>query len=498
MAQDTIFPPELEATSLPPVPENSVPETEQDEDDELEYDAKARIPKLPIREKDLPPIIRENVQVAPHNRKHAVMMAILPMLCVLATRVRLKYPFDKRLHALLLQVLVEAPPSTGKGFTDNLVTQIIDPTLTAHDDAERLKEQLYREKKASRKANETIGDPPKTTIRCLPATTSKTSLNKRADLYKRNLGDYTSFWMYAEELAQLTEAGKQSYSNLRTIMRVAYDLGSKFGQDFASDSSYSAVSDINICSLFCATPNDVDDFMDKRSILGGNVTRNILIQLDDELGSDPAEFKDFTEDQERMVNDMLQTLMADCYSPEGALQPIILLDMKWLEKDIRRWCRKKAEEALKSGNKALDVFRKRSSVSAFRSAALCYYLYLLGYGIDIHKFCNGQVTLPENDLLIIQRLTRKLYRYFCESILSAMMGRWGAKYNELNKKRSDGVDIKPNERLIDQLTAVFTRQQLDLLIKENGNETESRFFLSQWKAKGWIEKIAKNQYRKLI
>ena len=302
MQQDNFFPPEID----------------QEEDDELEYDAKARIPKLPIREKDLPPIIRENVQISPPNRKHAVMMAALSPLCALATRVRLKYPFDKRLHALLLQVIVEAPPSTGKGFTDNLIQQIIDPTLTAHDDAERLKEQLFREKKATRKSNEAIGEPPKTTIRCLPANTSKTVLNKRADLYKRNLGDYTTFWMYAEELAQLTEAGKQSYSNLRTIMRVAYDLGSKFGQDFASDNSYSAVSDINICSLFCATPNDVDDFLDKKSILGGNVTRNILIQLDDELGADPAEFKDLTDSQERMVNDILQEMMADCYSRSGS------------------------------------------------------------------------------------------------------------------------------------------------------------------------------------
>ena len=42
-------------------------------------------------------------------------------------------------------------------------------------------------------ANEAIGEPPKTTIRCLPANTSKTVLNKRADLYKRILGDYTTF-----------------------------------------------------------------------------------------------------------------------------------------------------------------------------------------------------------------------------------------------------------------------------------------------------------------
>lgn len=493
MDNPTTIIPELEGDALPQVLAQS-----DDDDIDLECAPKSKYAKLPLREKDLPPIIRENIQIAPPRRKSAVLMTILSPLCALATRIRLKYPFDKRLHALLLQVIVEAPPSTGKGFTDDLILQIIDPTLTAHDDAERLKEQIFREKKATRKSNEAIGDPPKTTIRCLPATTSKTVLNKRADLYKRNLGDYTTFWMYAEELAQLTEAGKQSYSNLRTIMRVAYDLGSKFGQDFASDNSYSAVSDINICSLFCATPNDVDDYMDKKSILGGNVTRSILVQINDELGADAAEFKDLSEDQQTYIRNILQEMMADCYTSEGALQPTFMLDMKWLEKDIRSWCKKKGDEALQSGNSALDVFRKRSSVSGFRGAALCYYLYLLGRGVDVHAFANGQTQIPEKDLLQIQKNTRKLYKYFSEVILASMMSRWAGKYNDLIKRRNEGASPNPNNRLIDQVTTVFTRQQLDILIKENGNNTESRFFLSQWKAKGWIEKIGKNQYRKLI
>lgn len=496
--------PELEGMALPQVinknqaqnEQQCSPEEDDDDDDDVDYYPSHPVFKLPLRELELPPIIRENVQIAPANRKLAVMMAALAPLCALATRIRLKYPFDKRLHALLLQVIVEAPPSTGKGFTDMLVQQIIDPTLTAHDDAERLKEQLYREKKNSQEKK--LGDPPKTTIRCVPPNVSKTVLNKRADLYKRIMGDYTTFWMYAEELAQLIEAGRQSYSNLRTIMRVAYDLGSKFGLDFASDNSYAAISDINICSLFCATPYDVDDFMDKKSVMGGNVTRTILIQLNDGLGADAAEFKDLTPEQQTRINDILQEMMADCYTEDGTLQPVINLDMQWLEKDIRQWCKRKGKEALKAGDNALEVFRKRSSVSAFRGASLCYYLYLLGMGVDIHDFCNGQTTVDDVKLKHIQRNCIRLYRFMADQILSALMGRWANKYNELNKKRSEGADPTPNKPLIEQLTTTFTRQQLDLLIQQNGNVTESRFFLSQWKSNKWIEKIGKNQYRKLI
>ena len=454
--------------------------------------------KLPFRDSDLPIVIRENVSNAPQSRKEAVLITVAIVLMTLCDRLRFKYPFDKVLHALLAQGIIEAPPSTGKRFVDDIVRQIIDPTLGARDEEQRLIEQKYREKKASRKANEKIGEPPQTTIRCLPAATSKTVLNKRADMYKRVLGDTTTFWMYAEELAQLTDAGHQGYSNLRTILRVAYDLGSKFGQDFASDNSYSAISDINFCCLFCATPNDVDEFFNKRSILGGNVTRVDLIQLNDELGAEPAEFKDMTDDQQATIDRTLKLLMDNTYTNEGSLQPTFLLDMSWLYKDIRKWCKEKADEALRAGDTALDVFRRRSSVSACRIAALCDYLYLLDQGVDIRKFCKGEETLPEKTLLRIQKLCRKIYRWSAERILQPMLTRWGTRYNELLKAREEDAQKGEKKTLFDQLTTVFTRDQINLLIRENGMTTESRFFLSQWKAKGWIEKIDKNQFRKLV
>ena len=100
-------------------------------------------------------------------------------------------------------------------------------TLQAHDKEQRRLEQKYRERKRSRGANEKMEEEPKTTIRVIPATISKTVLVKRADFYERNLGDVLTFWMFAEELAQVTDAGKQGYSNLRTIMRTAYDFGSR-------------------------------------------------------------------------------------------------------------------------------------------------------------------------------------------------------------------------------------------------------------------------------
>lgn len=449
----------------------------------LEEDLDIKPESLPLRDKDLPPIIREIVSNAPANRKIASFVASLSPLCALATRIRLKYYYDSRPSALLLQVIIEAPQSSGKQFAADIERLLLEDTLKARDQEQRRLEQEYREKKKRRKANEKLEEEPKTTIRVIPATISKTVLVKRADFYERNLGDVLSFWMFAEELAQVTDAGKQGYSNLRTIMRTAYDFGSRFGMDFASDNSYSAIVDINICSMFCTTPSALDDYMDKKAIEGGNITRTVLCQLDDQIGADGAIFKEYTPDQQAVIKRMLDRIMSDVYTKEGALQPELNLDMSWLDKDVRRWCTTKGKEALESGSTAVDVFRKRSSVSAFRVASLCYYLYLL----------EGT---PEP---LAQKRSRRIYLWSANYVLSMLLKRWGRKFEELQNKRLESV-AEPSARpkLIDKCPKQFTREQLLILMKELDVASPARVILSQWKANGWIKVTGHYQYEKLI
>lgn len=466
MAEDQIKPPITETAP-------------QLEDEELSL--KETI--LPIRDKDLPPIIREIVSNAPQNRKLPSFIACLSPLCALATRIRLNYYYDgARQSALLLQVIIEAPQSSGKQFAADIEKLLMENTLQAHDKEQRRLEQKYRERKRSRGANEKMEEEPKTTIRVIPATISKTVLVKRADFYERNLGDVLTFWMFAEELAQVTDAGKQGYSNLRTIMRTAYDFGSRFGMDFASDNSYSAIVDINICSIFCATPSALDDYIDKKAIEGGNITRTVLCQLEDQIGSDGALFKPYTTEQLSTIHNMLNRIMQDTYSPEGALQPELNLDMRWIDKDVRQWCTTKGTEALKTGSTAIDVFRKRSSVSSFRIASLCYYLYLL-------EGC------PEP---LAQKRSRRIYLFMADYILNTLLKRWGKRFEELQAKREDQSQESGRTKLIDRLSKEFSRDQLRAIISELQVATPDRVLISQWKANHWIEVIDKNQYRKLI
>ena len=442
--------------------------------------------QLPLRDKDLPPIIREIVSNAPQNRKLPSFVACLAPLCALATRIRLNYYYDgQRTSALLLQVVIEGPQSSGKQFAADIEHLIMDNTLKEHDQQQRRLEQKYRERRRNRGDNERMEEEPKTTIRVIPATISKTVLVKRADFYERNLGDVLTFWMFAEELAQVTDAGKQGYSNLRTIMRTAYDFGSRFGMDFASDNSYSAIVDINICSMFCATPSALDDYMDKKAVEGGNITRTVLCQLEDQIGSDGAIFKPYTPEQMQTINATLDRMMADVYTPEGALREEMYLDTSWIERDVRRWCQQKGREALQSGSAAIDVFRKRASVSAFRVMALCYYLYHLD---PVAEPVEAQ----------IQRKCRRIYHFMADYIFGMLLKRWGKIYEDLQVRRNDQAVDTGRPKLIDRLPHQFTRDQLRALIQEQQVATPDRVLVSQWKTNKWIEEKEKFVYLKLI
>ena len=441
-----------------------------------------------IKDHDLPEIIRQIVGNAPKSRKIASFVASASALSAISTRVRLKYYYDSRPSALLLQVLIEGAQSSGKSFAADIESLIMDKTLKARDKAMRRLEQEYREKKKRRKANEKLEEEPQTTVRVVPPTISKTVLTKRADMYERVFGDTLTFWMFAEELAQVTDAGKNGYSNLRTIMRTAYDLGSEFGIDFASDNSYSAIVDINICSMFCATPSAIDDYFDKKAIEGGNITRTILCRLDESLGEDGALFTPYSSEQRTRIDRMLEKLMNETYDGDGGLMPVVELDTSWLDKTVCQWVRAKGKEASLSGNRALDVFRKRSSVSAFRVAALCQYLYELEKGGRINATCIDAT---------IQKRVRQIYLFMADYILDGMMDRWGKRFEELNTKRENENKPGPKTVLFDQLSETFNRSQLRALIEQQGKTTPDKVFLSQWKKLRVIEEVEKDTFRKL-
>ena len=429
------------------------------------------------RDKDLPPVIRELVSNAPDKFKMATFIAAVAPLGCLATRLRFYYPFDQGPMACLLQTIICSEQSGGKSFARN-VENVIMAKQKQRDNDQRRQEQAYRELKQTSSKTEKLPDPPKTAIICCPVSISIAQLIKRADSPVRLFGTPLTLWTFTEELATATETNKRAFSNIKSIMRTAYDLGSEYGVDYLSDSSYSATVDILYNTMFCTTPSALDEYMDRKAIEGGNCTRTIVYDLGSQLGDEAPIFKRITPRQQLIIDRVIDQMMRDTYSEDGNIMPEKYIDMSWLDKDVREWCAQKNLEAVKSGSTALGVFFKRSSVSAYRIAALCQYLYSM------------------EDTRAMRKKVRQIYLTMAEQILSGMLEKWGKRFEDLQAKRVE-LSSPVKRDLYANLPQEFNRDLLRETIKRLELTTPDWVFLSKWNAKALIKKISKNQFVKI-
>lgn len=440
---------------------------------------------FPFKQKDLPPIFSQIVAVAPLCRKTISFITAAAPLGALCPRIRLSYPFDspERPSGTLLQVIIEGEQSSGKSFADDIQRLIIEPTLGLRDRQFRRIASEYRENSRRRKGTERLDKEPVLPITVLPATVSKAAITKHAEAHERIFGEPLYFWQFSEELSQAVDSNRQAFSNMRTISRIAYDLGATYGQDYVSENSYSGIFDINMCMLYCCTPAALDAYMDRAAVEGGNVTRIIRCPMPDNLGSTAVRSKALSPEQKDTMNRYLAMLMDDTYGENETLKPQIHLNMSWMDRSVKQWCDARGEEALKSGSIALDVFRKRASVSAYRVAAICYHLY--------HK--------EQRTEDFARRMTKKIYEFMANFILQMNMERWGGYYEKLHRERlkNNLLDQHPTKSMLyDDIDNVFTRNQLEALVAHHQLLTRPRQFIYLWKKSKLIVELEDGRYAK--
>ena len=449
--------------------------------------------KLALTAADLPPAVRAFWDSAPTPFKVPAILTAIDCYCALATRLRFKYTYDLDPHALLLQVLVVAEAASGKSFTRPIVKSLMQPLKLRDQEMKRL-EQAYQDLKKTSAKNKQLPEEPITDVRCLQ-TITKAKLVKRADMFIRKYGEPLTFWFYNEELATMTESNKRAFADLRTMDRLAYDLGAEYGSDTLSDASYNADVDVIYCSLFCATENALREYMDKRSVEGGNCTRKVLTDLGDLMGEDAPRFRPLTSEEQSAVSKAVQHLMDITYTDEGQLKPIRMVPMGWLDAHVRRWCADQRQLVLKTGSRARNCFYKRASVSAARMSCLLYYLWQVS-SFKIQDSSNGGSSSLKPETAVrpmkpetspsgllkpetAQQRCANFYRFMATYILDGLLSHWGRQYEQMHKtEEADDVSKTP---LYDQLPRQFSRDQLRELIVKLDLSTPARIFISKWK-----------------
>lgn len=406
-----------------------------------------------IADKDYPSGIREWMQTAPAELKFPVLVVAASMLSVYLTRVRLQYVYDNdgERSAIVLQVIVEGEQSSGKSFARYIMRTLMRPFIE-RDREMRAKEQEYAAmKRRQGKKDGKLPPEPKT------------------------------HFEFADEISAIVQSAKRQFSDLSQIIKTAYDLGSVYGQDYVSESSYSAVVDALLSFVFCGTRSAVSRYMNKAAIEGGSVTRTVFCALDSHLGSNPPQFSALSDSQKASLETTLEKLMALCYNSDGTMHKEIALDMSWLDKTIVKWCDECRKEVVRTMSKSMDVFYKRSSVSAFRIAALMQMLYQI----------EGKKDEKE-----IHRLVKQTYLSCADRILNNMLQRWGKTFEDISAE-GDGEPYHTID-YFSELPMEFSRKFLEEFLKQKGLRTPVRNIICNWRRWGWVEKYQKGEDKNIF
>lgn len=410
----------------------------------------------------LPPLIRQIAATAPSGFQTAAIMCQLPILGTLGSKLRAKY-LDGNMHSPSFQVSLEAPQASGKSFMSRIAELELAP-LIARDEEVRLKEREY-DKKASqvRKSgikvtlenqNELLGEAPQGIVRVLPATTSITKLLMRMD-NARGL----HLFSLSEEIDTVTKNLKRSFADYSDLLRIAFDNG-KYGQDYASDTSFSGIVYARYNTLFSGTPKAMRKFYP--DVENGLVSRVCFVSLPDQFGKPMPVWRELSEKERDEVKRQIARL-DEVSIVNNIVQPDHVMKLDFLNNGLSQWLREQQSEAVRAQDRTRDTFCRRAAVVGFRAGMLAWFLY----GERNTPSCRRN-TMAFARWVASQMLTEHLLRFQIESS-GSNTNRWEAVYKQLGNE--------------------FNREDVRQALVATGCNTPLKNVLYRWRVLGCIEQI---------
>ena len=407
--------------------------------------------------KRFPPVIQQFVKTSPDAFKAPIVMAMLPLMGTLATKLRFAY-VDGCLHSASFMTCVMGAQASGKSFIRR-PEQILLEHLHEQDEVERRKEAAYQEQLRKAKNSKQQPEEPRVCIRKVPVSISIAKLLKRLDNAQGQ--HLISICEEIDTLNKTNRAG--AWSEKTDLMRNAFD-NTEYGQDYMSTNSYSATLNVYYNLLFCGTPSSVKRFF-KPHMTDGLVSRTIFTSLPDNFGGNLPVFKAFTEADKTTIADGITRL-------ENADGEVTLPK---LTKAITAWLEGKRLLALETQSMAIDVFRKRCAVIGFRAGALAYIL-------------NDKV---EN------RCVTDFACWVADYVLQQQILCFGSTIEDEGDTQNEHP-AGSVMHLFSILPSQFTSHQLEELRSQNGQGTNVRMIISRWKRNAMIQEVAPHTYAKLM
>ena len=413
-----------------------------------------------VQWKKLPLGLRESLSGVPSSMHMPVLCGVLPIAAAYADQVEVEY-CDGNLQHLGLMSIIRGEQASNKSVVKNAV-DVWKRQLDEEDALARKREEVWKERRKSRKANEKAPDDPKVLIRMVPVTVSCSTLLKRF----KNAEGHT-LYSFGEELDTLRKTnGAGSWSSKYDIYRLSFDKG-EWGQDYNSDQAESGVVKVAYNWTMLGTNGAMRKCFKSDNIENGLSSRVLVAEMPDSAFSKMPRFTRRTPEEEAAIQEAVTRLRS--YSG--------LIDTPRLRKAIGDWVEEKRVEAAKDIDRVKDTYRKRAAVIGFR----CGVVFHLLSGCERESKACLDFALMMADYCLTQQMNA-----FGEALQSQYV-------NAGDECRRYGS----NHSVFDQLPPLFTMDDLRALKQGFCGEAALRKTVSRWCHDNWIEKSDRTHWRKV-
>ena len=310
-----------------------------------------------VNVKALPIGLKESLVGVPVSMHMPLLCGILPMAAAYADQVEVEY-CDGNKHRLGLMSIIRGEQASNKSVVKNAI-DIWKRQFDEEDALARKREDEWKERKKSRKANEKAPEDPKVLIRMVPVTVSCSTLLKR---FKNANGH--CIYSFGEELDTLRKTnGAGSWSSKYDIYRLSFDNG-EWGQDYNSDAAESGVVKVAYNWTMLGTYGAMRKCFKSDNIENGLSSRVLVAEMPDSSFQKMPKFGRRSAEDEARIQEAVTRLR----SFSG------LIDTPRLRKAIEDWVEQKRVEAAKDIDHVKDTYRKRAAVIGFRCGVIFHLL----------------------------------------------------------------------------------------------------------------------------
>ena len=413
---------------------------------------------LPLPE--LPKLLRVLCKRLPAEYRPAMVIASLPVLGTLATRIRFHY-LDMQEQSLSFFSCITAPAASGKSFIRKPLDLLLTP-INEQDAIEREKEQAYKEKlRASKNSKNQPEDPHA----CPRNNGISISIAKLLQLLTYAEGKHLIG--IGEEMDTLVKSEKAGpWSQKSDIYRLAFD-NAEYGQAYMSETSFNAHIHVYYNLLLTGTPNSLKRFF--KDLENGLATRVCFAQLPDTSFAELPVFQPYSEAEKAEIIRWARQLDAE--------QGTIVCPQ--LNETIAKWLEAKRQQAIDADSHAMDTFRRRAGVIGFRAGMLCYLLENRKFNSRVGQFAE----------------------WVAEYVFRNQMELWG---DEMEALTTGAIDAQTDKGAASSLLALLPQEFTtgDLIkLRARKNQSVKRaaisMVLNRWKATHRIEPCGNKTFRKL-